>query len=265
MGIKKYLKLLWVFGKLNLQNQLAYRPSFYLAVIGKTLRMLLLIFTFRILYIHTPFLAGWSYPDVFLLTTTYLTVETLLAGTFHRNLSYYFPDLLRKGTFDFLLTKPVNTLFFTSFRIIDFMDLASGTFVLILWYHYLTRFAPSITVSSILLYLLFFLFALVFLYSFLLIIASTAFWTINATGLGRFFEDLTRVARFPSDVFQGIPRLIIQFIFPIGIVATVPSQILLGVVQWPYLVYLTIFTVLLFLTSQQIWRFALKHYSSASS
>jgi len=48
--MKKYLKIIWIFSKVNLQNQMAYRPSFFLAVLGKATRMLILILLFRVIY-----------------------------------------------------------------------------------------------------------------------------------------------------------------------------------------------------------------------
>ena len=263
--MKKYLKIIWVFSRVNLQNQMAYRPSFFLAVLGKTLRMLILILLFQVIYFNTPLLAGWKFEEIFLLIVTFLTIESIIIITFHRNLSYYLPYLIRKGEFDFLLTKPLNPLFHVSFRIIDLMDLTSALMVVYLWYYYFAHYASSISFLQILLYLVFIICALIFIFSLLVIIASSAFWTINATGLGRFFENLIRVGRFPTDIFRGIFSFLFLYIFPIGIVATVPSQILLGTVSWLYLFYLILFTAVLYLISQKVWHYALKHYSSASS
>lgn len=250
---------------MNLQNEMAYRPSFFLAVIGKTTRMLILLLFFQVIYFNTPLLAGWKYEEIFLLVLTFLTVESIVISTFHRSLSYYLPDLLKKGEFDFLLIKPINTFFYTAFRIIDAMDLTSSLLIIYLWFYYFTHYHPQLTLLSVLVYLILILVSIIFILSLLTIIASTAFWTINATGLGRFFEDLVRVGRFPTDIFRGFFSFIFLYILPIGIIATAPTKALLGVNNWLYLGYAILFTGALFLISRKVWNYALKHYSSASS
>jgi len=194
-----------------------------------------------------------------------LTVESTILTTFHRNLSYYLPDLLKKGDFDFLLTKPLNPLFYSSFRIIDLMDLTSSSLVIFLWYYYFTHYASAFSFLSFILYLILLGFGLIFLFSLLVIFASSAFWTINATGLGRFFEDIIRTGRFPTDVFKGAFSFLFLYVFPIATIATVPSKAFLGTTNWPYYVYLVVFTFILTLISKKVWNYALKHYSSASS
>lgn len=244
---------------------MAYRPSFFLAVLGKTTRMLIYILMFQVIYFNTPLLAGWKYEEIFLLIVTFLTIETLVITTFHRNLAYYLPDLLKKGDFDFLLTKPLNPLFYSSFRIIDLMDLTSSLLVIYLWYYYFTHYAAAISVWQALLFIILMICSLIFIFSLLVIVASTAFWTINATGLGRFFEEIIRIGRFPTDIFRGIFSFLFLYVFPVGIVATVPAKAFLGLNSWYYFVYVLLFTGLLFWLGKKIWTHALKHYSSASS
>lgn len=248
-----------------MQNQLAFRPSFILAIIGKVARALILILMFQVIYFNTPLLAGWKYEEIFLLLVTFLTIESIIIITFHRNLSYYLPNLLRKGNFDFILTKPLSPLFQTSFRVIDFMDLASFTVVAYLWYYYFSHYAPAFSFGQIIFYLLLLVNALFFIFSLLTIIATSAFWTINTDGLGRLFENIIRIARFPTDIFRGLVGFIFLYLFPIGMISTVPSKFLIGTIKWYYLLYLILFNIFLFLASQKVWRFGLKHYSSASS
>lgn len=244
---------------------MAYRPSFFLAIIGKVVRMLFLILFFQVIYMYTSVLSGWSFKEIFLLAITYLTVESVMIITFHRNLSYYLPDYLRKGDFDFLLTKPINLLFYTSFRIIDLMDSVSAVTIIYLWYYYISYYSLSLSFASSVLYIVFIFCAIVFVFSLLVVIASTAFWTINATGLGRFFENLIHTARFPTSIYRGFLSTLFLYIFPIGFVANVPSEVFLGKANPWYLGYALCFTFVFFFISQKIWNLALRRYSSASS
>lgn len=263
--MKKYLKVFWQFAKISLMNQMAYRPSFFLAVIGKICRMILVLIFFQVIYFNVSQIVGWDYKQIVLLVLTYISIESIAIVTFHRNLFYHFPDLLRKGTFDFIITKPVNTLFYTSFRIIDLMDLTSSFIIVFFWVYFLKKFSFNFSFESIILYILLVANALLFLFTLTLLVASLSFWTIMGTGLGRFFENVMRIARYPTDIFKGVFKFLLIYIIPISVIATVPVKTLLGFITWPYLIYAFGFTLILFLISLKFWNFALRHYTSASS
>jgi ABC-2 type transport system permease protein len=132
-SMKKYFRIFWQFAKISLMNQMAYRPSFFLAVIGKTFRIAILLIFFKVIYLSIKNIAGWDFNEILALTATYLTVEFFAVITFHRNLFYQLPWLIRRGNLDFILTKPINPLFHTSFRVVDMFDLTSFAPVLFLW------------------------------------------------------------------------------------------------------------------------------------
>lgn len=262
--MKRIFSLLYRFGKTSLLQQMAYRPSFLFAIVGKTLRVGVLLIFFKVLYLYTPFLGTYSSDAILVLIATYLTLEFLVAISFHRNLAYYLPAALRQGTFDLLLTKPINTLFHTSFRVIDFMDMISFFPVLVLWVVALGR-AETITLGGIVLLVLFILLGYVFAFSFLLLLASSAFWTITATGVGRMYENILRLARYPSSVFQGGFRLLFFYIIPISAMTNIPAEALLGRAAAGAVLYFAVYTIVVFFAAVAFWKFAIRHYSSASS
>lgn len=243
---------------------MAYRPSFFLAILGKTLRVGVLLIFFHVLYLYTPFLGTYSSDEILILIATYLTLEFFVAISFHRNLAYYLPAALRQGTFDLLLTKPVNTLFHTSFRVIDFMDLISFVPVVVLWVVALGR-VEAVTLTGVLLLAAFIILGYVFAFSFLLLLASSAFWTITATGVGRMYENILRLARYPSSVFQGGFRLLLFYILPISAMTNIPAEALLGRAAGSTILYFACYTIVLFSIAVAFWKFAIRHYSSASS
>lgn len=262
---KKYLKILFLFGKVSLMQQLAYRPSFILAVIGKILRIGIILIFFQAIYFNIKSIAGWSFEQILFLTATFFTIEFIMSVTFHRNLCYYFPHLLRQGTFDFILAKPLNSLFYTSLRVIDFFDLTSFIPVIFLWWYIFSKFSNLLIFYNFFLYLLLLFNSLVFIFAISLLIASVNFWTITSTGIGRFFENLIKTARFPTDIFSGVLRIIFFYLIPISIITTIPTKTLLGILNFKIIIFAFCFSFVLLFISLKTWKYGLKHYSSASS
>lgn len=261
----KYIRIFYIFSRVTFMNTLASRWTLIIAVITKMLRTIFLVIFFQAVFLHIATFSGWTFQEILILSATYLTLEHIAIITFHRNLSYYFPKSLQDGNFDFVLTKPVNPLFHAAFRVIDWYDITSLPPVIILWGYIISHYSLDVSIISLLLFIIFLCGAIVFYFSLLLIIASTAFWTINATGVGRFIENILRISRYPTTMFQGTVRFIFLFIVPITFFVTLPSQILLSHAHTSYIVFAFVFIALTFLSAMRFWKYALIHYSSASS
>ncbi len=55
------------------------------------------------------------------------------------------------------------------------------------------------------------------------------------------------------------------FVLPIGLIGTLPSQALLGILEPGMAIYQAALTVVLLWAAHRFWSYSLKHYSSASS
>lgn len=261
--LKRYLRILKAFAKISLTKQLVYKPSFFLALLGKTLRLILLIVFFNVIFLKTKVIGTWNFNQILLLIGTADFLQLVLRATFHRNLAYYFPqEDLKRGQFDFKLIKPVNTLFYTSFAKLDFMDIFSIIPTLVVIGVALKRLALPLSIGNLALYLLLMANALLFIYSLLLILATISFWSIQVTGMGRLFENIIRLARYPTDIYHGLLRTFLMYLLPISIIAVVPSQSLLGTLNPQYMLYAFCFSIALFFIAIRFWNFGLRHYSS---
>lgn len=262
----RYLKLFRVLIKFGFITATAYPPSFFAAILGKILRIGLTLVFFQAIYLHTAILAGWNFSEILVLAASYFSIEAIVLVAFHRNLIYWFPQRLRDGTFDGLLTKPISPLFYTSFKIIDAFDLtASSISVAILWWYIFSKQIISPTFFEVSVFIFLSAIAVIFVFSLLLITASFSFWTITATGAGRLFESVFRAARFPGDIFKGPAKIALLYIMPIGLIISIPADVLRGKFVWPHIIYLFIFTATLSFIAFKFWNFALRRYSSASS
>lgn len=261
----RYLRILFLYTKVNAVQQLAHRDSFVMAICAKCIRMATVLIFWQALFALIPSLGGWNRISIFYLAATYLTVESLILMSFYRNLLYYLPDILRKGEFDSLLTKPVNVLFHISFRRIDIRDFVSMFVVATLWCILIIRYPFSTTFAGFISFALLVACAYFFMASITIICSSMLFRVIIARGVGRLLEGVMRIARYPTDSFGGVLSLIVGFILPISLIATWPAQALLGRLS-PWLVLYGIsVTALIFGFSIWIWNRSLRNYSSASS
>jgi ABC-2 type transport system permease protein len=120
---------------------------------------------------------------------------------------------------------------------------------------------------SILLYLVALMFGVAVHYSIMLSLAAVSFWIVRAQGLVYGYFNFLNIARYPDVIYPRLFRLVFGWIIPVVIIANIPARLLiksLGQPTW-LMFHLVVASTVVFWLSRVFWRFALRHYSSASS
>jgi ABC-2 type transport system permease protein len=263
--MKRHLRLFMLLCRIGLMRQMAYRPHFFLMVFGKVVRMALMLLFFQAVFLKIDRLGQWTFDQVLLLFATFHLVDYVMSITFQRNLSFHLPALIQSGNLDSRLTLPVHPLFMASLEHIDMMDFISFIPCLGLLGYAVYRLDVAFTWLHALMYGLLIVNALVFLFAVVLIIATTSFWTTQSAGLARVFDDLTRVGRYPLDIFEGFWKFLFIYVLPLALISQVPSQALLGALAPGFLLYAVACSGLLAVIAIRFWRTGLNTYSSTSS
>lgn len=263
--IIRYAKLLKAFSVFSIQDQMAYPMNFWIAIATKFLRMLVFFIFFKAIYLKVNNISGWDFGGALIIFATFSTVEFLANVTFARNFSQWFSRRLRTGAFDYQVIKPANLQFITAFSSIDFMDIMSVLPIIILYYYGLTQINIVLSFGNIIFYFFMLINALLFLYSFTLMLATVNFWTIQSNGLWKFTQGVIWMSKYPTDIYFGFWGIIFNFIIPIAFIATFPAKAFLGTLSWQNMIYTLVFTAIFFLLANKFWNYGLKHYSSASS
>lgn len=175
-----------------------------------------------------------------------------------------FTKAIRKGDFDFYLTKPINPRFLASFNQYEFDQYPRLIMLTVVLVIILQRISAINFLDLIGGIILLFLGVFIF-YNLFFFVATSVFWFINLVNLENLFESIIDTGRFPVYVFQKALFLVFVYIIPGAFIATFPAQTLLG--RGSITIFITAFVLatVSFLISQWFWNFAIKRYSSASS
>jgi len=260
----RYLKLFFKLAKLRIINQMEYRFSFFFLVLGKILQLAFALIFFGVIYLKVDTIAGWSFPQVLMLFAIYNFVDLVASMLFSKNLFWGLPGLIEQGDLDIFLTKPINIQFLVSFNDFDVMELVSLIPALLLLGFSFSILPIQISIISFVAFFIFVITSLIFIYSVSLIIGSLSVWTIRLY-VGNLFDSLTKMVRIPGDFYKGVVKFILYYLFPIVVISTVPAKALFGVLDIQYMVFILLFTSILFIISTRFFKYALKKYSSASS
>lgn len=263
--LSRYARLYRVFARNNLIRELEFRANFWAKVMTNVGWLLSFVIFIEIIFKNTDSVGTWNKGQIFMLFGTFLTVRSLMDILFTQNLGKI-PELVRMGTMDFVLTKPVPSLFYVSARYLSLDELGSlaGAFGVIAYSVWLLKLQPSFLQFGA--WMLLVLLGLVTLYSIQLLMMTLSFWLVRIDNISALTDTVVFIARYPPDIFPRLLGFFISYIVPLAFVAAIPASVLLGKrAAGPSL--LAAFGIMaLFLTVANVfWRFATRSYTSASS
>jgi ABC-2 type transport system permease protein len=175
------------------------------------------------------------------------------------------PNQVRMGTLDFVVTKPIDSQFWVSTRKFNFDQI--GTLVA-----GVVMIAAGVVTAKIhpdplqwIGYLVLTGSALALFYAFNLALMTTGIWLVRVDNLWVLSESITQIARYPLDIYgSGLQRLL-TFAVPLGLLSTIPARQLVRGFDLGMIALGLAWSIAALLLSRTFWRYALRHYSSASS
>ena len=264
--MRRYLDIWGIMLRNSLIRELSFKANFILWMIVEVLWFCGQIVFFNIIFGRVDRIVDWSKWEVILLIGTHQMIAQLFQAFFFVNVSGI-PELVRTGRLDSLLALPIDSQFAVStkqFGLDSVLNALLGGVVVIVA---LTKLHIMPGPGMIALYLVAIGFGVAIHYSIMLTLAAISFWIVRAQGLVYGYFNFSHIARYPDVIFPKVFKLIFGWIIPVIIVANIPARLLIKPFDQPawLIFHLVIAGTIAFLLSRIFWRFALRHYSSASS
>ena len=264
--MRRYLEIWGIMLRNSLIRELSFKVNFVLWMIVEVLWFCGQIIFFSIIFGQVNEIGGWSKWEVILLIGTHQMIAQLFQAFFFVNVANI-PELVRTGRLDSLLALPIDSQFAVStkqFGLDSVLNAILGGIMVIVA---LTKLAVVPSLTTIVLYLVAIGFGVAVHYSIMLTLAAISFWVVRAQGLVYGYFNFLQIARYPDVIFPRIFRLIFGWFIPVVIVANIPAKLLIKPLEQPawLMFHLIVAGTIAFLLSRVFWRFALRHYSSASS
>ncbi len=261
-SFRKYIIIWWRFTLEATQIAFASRFGAIIFIIGKLLRFVFLFFFVLLLFSKTSSIAGYSLKQMIFIFLTFNIIDTI--PQFLWRDVYRFRGQIVNGYFDHTLLKPMSPLFKSLFGGSDIFDL----FILILLciaLYFGFQYAGTIYIQNIILYILLIINACLISLAFHIFVLCLGILTTEVDNAIMLYRDLTQMGKFPIDIYKQPLRGILTFVIPVGIMMTFPAKALMGLVSIQGVIISFLIGGVLVLISLRIWRYSLKHYTSASS
>ncbi len=260
----RLLRLFWIFFRVGVMAEVAYRANFFAHLAQSALELAAALAGLAIIFSHTATLGGWGPDELVALVGVYFLVGGMIGLVIQPSMEQL-TEAVREGSLDFTLTKPEDSQLLVSVWRVEIwktMDIALGFAVIGVA---LARLGEKVGLWQAAAFALALLAGAFIVYSFWLILATTAFWLVRVENILVIFQSVYDAGRWPVSIYPGWLRFALTFLIPIAFATTVPAQALAGRLSWQALLGAWAFAAALFTSARLFWRAGVRHYSGASS
>ena len=262
--VLRFINLWLAFFRNSLSRDMEYKMNFIMNLFIDSIFYGSYFFLFSVIFSYVDTLGDFSKDAVIIfLIITYLT-DSVFVFLFGSN-TFQVNRMVVKGDLDLLLLRPINSLFFISFRYVAVYSIISIILLSGLLLRMTSVYPEPIGLINYLAFFISFSLGVLILYSLEFLVSCLVFWYKNFSVGGWLCSELTKYSRRPDSIYSGVLRKLLFSFFPMAMISSLPARMLIfGPNYYMLLTQLFITTFALLLTVF-VWNRGLIRYDSASS
>ncbi len=262
----RYLEIYWIMMRNSLIREMSFKANFLLWLCTELLWFAGQILFIEVLFLYVDTIGDWTKWEVVLLVGTHQLIAQIFQAFFFVNIANI-PELVRTGRLDFMLLLPVDSQFAVSTRQFGLDNIVNALVGVAFVIFSLVKLQIVPGAAAIAAYLAALGLGVAIHYSLMFFLATLSIWIVRAQGLIYGYFNFQNLARYPDVIFRGWFRFVFSWIIPVIIVANIPTRILVRSAEAPLALMLHLLAASLFvvIAGRIFWRYALRHYASASS
>jgi len=274
---QSYWKVFVLFARNSLVRDMTFRANFLIDTFTSIAWVAINLAFYVLIFEYAPMIGegtGWGKYEFFLFLSTTLLVNSVVQCLFMTNADEL-SEMIRTGSLDFALLKPIDTQFLVSLQRIDWSALGNLAFGLCLMGYAFARLGYLPGPAEIAWYLLYVACGVAILYALMISLAASSVWLGRNQNLYDFWFYITNFARYPREIYRGTYgdplRWFFTFIIPVLVVINVPARFLVRPLRpqtpedWLVPAFALLAALASLAASRWIFNRALASYRSASS
>ena len=260
--VKHYFQVYSGFLSTCFTQAMSFRIHFVLLIFMDLFFLISALASVNIIYDHVSTIGPWNREQLLFFVSVMLTIHQCHMAFVSENF-WIFSSHLRMGTLDFILLKPISSIFSTYMRFIR-----PGSFVnILICVGAVIYYGIEVDLSGLSWLLLPFgiLFGLLLASSLDMVIATSMFWMLEGVGINFLRMQLQELSRWPEFIYGAITSRILTVVVPILLIGNAPVRFLFDHSDWLPFFGLGVALILVWVVLYFFWNLGLNIYESASS
>jgi len=209
-----------------MSRAIAYRLTFVMAMLITLCFNLLFPLTTILIYKSGAKFPGWSFYEVLLIQSIF-TLSMGLAYVLFSNVLWSTMQYIREGSFEVVLLRPVNPLFYLIATNFD-----TGSIGLLIGGGVMFGIAIAhtgvVSLAGIAQFLLLFIGGFAVMTGFQMIMAAASFKWVGNSRMPEILDSVLSFGKYPVTIFPQAIKTLTSFIIPVAMIGFFPASALLG-------------------------------------
>jgi ABC-2 type transport system permease protein len=258
-----YWQIFWKLRTIQLQKMLEFRGDFIFWAGVSLMWTVFNILFFDVITQASGSIGGWNRQQMLLLLGVFSILDAFTWSFFYHNMRRY-TEAVFSGDLSHILLKPIDP----QFLIMVYDNNYTNVFRLLLGILVVAQAVRMgnvpLTLVHVCLFILTLTASLLLIYSLWFLLATLSFWVEKLNNINEIIPSVRRAWQVPHSIYTGISAVVFMLIFPVGIISSVPSQLLLGTSSWQMVAYLWGMSLFVFWLSRRFFFFSLHRFSGAA-
>lgn len=244
---------------------MTFRLGFFGPFFINTSYFLVQLFAFEVIYGHVDHIFGWGHGEILIFIGTFSLIDSInMVICFFGVISI--PEKIQTGELDLYLTKPVNPLLRITFEKADPGAIPLLLFSACIIGYGVRESGMSPSYAKVIGYFGMVLLMTILFYDMELLLRCFAFFVFSVNNLMKIENTaLDLCMKIPGIAFYGIYKFIFYCILPYGVIATLPTQVLIGALSVKGLMFGVVIVCMFTFIALSFWTYGVHRYESASS
>jgi ABC-2 type transport system permease protein len=260
----KLLRLFCAAFTMSVQRTLTFRINLLFDIAMAIVGLGVALATVLIVFTRTDSLAGWTEPEAYVLIATFQLLTSLRNTFIDPNLTWFPENGIRQGKLDTYLLQPAPTLYLTSLSMSTPLALAQFVPGLVVLALGISSYGQLPSAGAIVAWLVTLAAGLAVTWAMGVLLACLAFWAPRLQ-LDVFYGSAWQLARYPTDIYSRPLRLVLTYVFPLALIATIPTTTLLNGPRLSVVAATVAGAALACLLAIRCWQLGLRRYTGATS
>lgn len=259
--LKYYWNIFWLFRSMRLMLLADNRANFFFwSFISLAWSMVNLIF-FSLLVGVNGELGGWNEAEVYVMVGVFTMIDGFFWMFMFGSMQEYTKSVF-EGTLSRFLLKPADPQFILMSQYNTYNNLPRFALGVGLVVYYLSKLGVPFSPISVIGFIVAFISSILFLYFIWFTLATFSFWIDRLENINQILPSLQSLWRFPRNIYDGLPSLLIGTILPLTLIASVPAEIILGRSPWWWSLIMAALAVCAFAVSRAFLYASMKRFTS---
>jgi ABC-2 type transport system permease protein len=261
----RYARVYGRFVATCVAEQMSFRINFAAMLLLEVIFFGMSLWGIVVLFDHVDRIGSWTRPEFLFFTAVAFFIDTLFMTFFATNFWEFSYDL-RMGNLDFVLTKPVSSLFMVFCRRVSVGGLVTSVWGLAAVIYFGAMLPAGWTLDRILIFSVFMAAAMALKVGLEILVGVLMFITVEGEAVNLLRINLQVIQKQPDFVYGAWFRTVFSYLYPLLLVTSIPGHVMIDP-AWPWFVSAFFFLSILYvwILVRWAWRRGLRSYESASS